>query len=132
VSPAGWAWPRSALLGSGRLAFLQCGYSAAARRLAASIRLFRELEDSPGIAAGLQVLGSVAREQGRYARSRQLHEESLHIAEASGDRWAVASAHGYLGFLSWLQCHFEDATAECTRPWPCSARSAMPRASPGR
>ena len=84
------------------------------RRLEAAVRLFRELEDSQGIAAGLQVLGSVAREQGRYVRARQLHEESLGIAERSGDQWAVASAHGYLGFVSWLQEHFAGATAECT------------------
>ena len=112
AAPAGLR--ASALLGSGRLAFLQCDYQAAVRRLEAAVRLFRELEDSQGIAAGLQVLGSVAREQGRYVRARQLHEESLGIAERSGDQWAVASAHGYLGFVSWLQEHFAEATAECT------------------
>ena len=60
------------------------------------------------------MLGSVAREQGRYARAMQLHEESMSIAEAVGDRWAVASAHGYLGFVLWLQAEFERATEECT------------------
>ena len=66
------------------------------------------------MASALQVLGSVAREQGRYARAMELHGESLSIAEAAGDRWAVASAHGYLGFASWLQAEFERATEECT------------------
>ena len=42
-----------------------------------------------GIASALQVLGSVAREQGRYDRSARLHAESLAIAEAAGDRWAA-------------------------------------------
>jgi predicted ATPase/DNA-binding SARP family transcriptional activator len=100
------------LLGSGRLALLQCDYAPAARRLEAALRLYRELEDPRGIYGGLQVLGSVAREQGRYARAVELHAESLAVAEAAGDRWAVASAHGYLAFVSWLQRDFDRAAAE--------------------
>jgi predicted ATPase/DNA-binding SARP family transcriptional activator len=102
-----------ALLGSGRLALLQCDYVPAIRRLEAALRLYRELDDAQGIARALQALGSVAREQGRYARSMELHEESLAIAEAAGDQWGAASAHGYLGFASWLQRDFERASAEC-------------------
>jgi predicted ATPase/DNA-binding SARP family transcriptional activator len=100
------------LLGSGRLALLQCDYAPAVRRLEAALRLYRELADPRGVAGALQVLGSVAREQGRYARSVELHAESLAVAEAAGDRWAVASAHGYLAFVSWLQRDFDRATAE--------------------
>ena len=59
-----------ALLGSGRLALLQCDYGPAVRRLEAALRLYRDLAAPQGIASALQVLGSVAREQGRYARSR--------------------------------------------------------------
>jgi predicted ATPase/DNA-binding SARP family transcriptional activator len=103
-----------ALLGSGRLALLQCDYAPAVRRLEAALRLYRELDDAEGIASALQVLGSVAREQGRYARSMELHRESLAIAESAGDRWAVANAHNTLGFAAWLQGDFELATAECT------------------
>ena len=103
-----------ALLGSGRLALLQCDYRPAVRRLEAALRLYRELGDAQGVASALQVLGSVAREQGRYARAMELHAESLSIAEAVGDQWAVASAHGYLGFAFWLQAEFERATQECT------------------
>jgi predicted ATPase/DNA-binding SARP family transcriptional activator len=100
------------LLGSGRLALLQCDYAPAVRRLEAALRLYRELGDSRGIAAALQVLGSVAREQGRYARAVELHAEGLAVAEAAGDWWAVASAHGYLAFVSWLQCDFDRAAAQ--------------------
>ncbi|HTT51481.1 MAG TPA: BTAD domain-containing putative transcriptional regulator [Streptosporangiaceae bacterium] len=103
-----------ALLGSGRLALLQCDYPPAIRRLDAALRLYRELGDSRGVASALQVLGSVAREQGRYARSTELHEESLALATAAGDQRAAASAHGYLGFVSWLQGDFGRATAETT------------------
>jgi predicted ATPase/DNA-binding SARP family transcriptional activator len=103
-----------ALLGSGRLALLQCDYAPAVRRLEAALRLYRQLDDAQGIARAMQGLGSVAREQGSYARSMELHAESLAVAEATGDRWAVASAHGLLGFSSWLQRDFERATTECT------------------
>ncbi len=109
-APAG---PRAkALLGGGRLALLQCDYAPAVRRLEAALRLYRELGDPRGIASSLQVLGSVAREQGRYARAVELHAESLAIAEAAEDRWAVASAHGYLAFASWLQRDFGRAATE--------------------
>ena len=103
-----------ALLGSGRLALLQCDYAPAIRRLEAALRLYRELDDPQGTARALQALGSVAREQGSYARSMELHAESLGIAKAADDRWAVASAHGYLGFSAWLQRDFDRATTECT------------------
>jgi predicted ATPase/DNA-binding SARP family transcriptional activator len=103
-----------ALLGSGRLALLQCDYAPAVRRLEAALRLYRELDDTRGIASALAVLGSVAREQGRYARAVELHAESLAVAEAAGDRWAVASAHGYLGFVCWLQRDFGRATEEAS------------------
>lgn len=102
-----------ALLGSGRLALLLCDYVPAVRRLEAALRLYRELDDSHGVASALQVLGSVAREQGRYARSVELYAESLAIAQAAGDSRAAASAHGYLGFLQWLQRDFEHAASEC-------------------
>ncbi len=103
-----------ALLGSGRLALLQCDYGPAVRCLEAALRLYRELAVPQGIASALQALGSVAREQGRYARSAELHAEGLAIAAAAADRWAVASAHSFLGFVSWLQGDFGRATADCT------------------
>ena len=103
-----------ALLGSGRLALLQCDYLPAIRRFEAALRLYRDLGDRQGIAAALRGLGSVAREQGRYARSMELHSESLAEAEAVGDRWEIARAHGNLGFVLWLQQEYDRASEECT------------------
>jgi predicted ATPase/DNA-binding SARP family transcriptional activator len=103
-----------ALLGSGRLALLQCDYVPAIRRFEAALRLYRGLGDRPGIAATLRGLGSVAREQGRYARSLEQHAESLAEAEAVGDRWEIARAHGHLGLLFWLQEEYDRAAEECT------------------
>ena len=90
-----------------------------ARRAAASTRpccFYRELGDAAGIAACLQALGSVAREQGRYARSAQLHAESLDARRAPpatrGRRPArtatSASSPGCSGDL-------DRAVTECTR-----------------
>jgi predicted ATPase/two-component SAPR family response regulator len=103
-----------ALLGGGRLALLQCDYAPAVRRCEAALRLYRELDDARGIAGALQVLGSVSREQGRYARAMELHAESLAVAEALDDRWGVASAHSYLAFASWLQRDFARAAEEAS------------------
>jgi predicted ATPase/DNA-binding SARP family transcriptional activator len=102
-----------ALLGSGRLAHLQCDYEPAVRRMDAALLLYRSLGDDTGTVACLQALGSVAREQGRYARAVQLHAEGLELARAAGDRRAQASAHSYLGFVCWLQGEFGRATDEC-------------------
>jgi predicted ATPase/DNA-binding SARP family transcriptional activator len=102
-----------ALLGSGRLAYLQCDYEPAVRRLDAALLLYRSLSDAAGIAACLQALGSVAREQGRYARSAQLHSEARELSRALGDERAEASARNYLGFVSWLQGDFALAATEC-------------------
>jgi predicted ATPase/DNA-binding SARP family transcriptional activator len=102
-----------ALFGSGRLAHLQCDYEPAVRRLDAALLLYRSLGDAAGAAMCLQSLGSVAREQGRYVRSAQLHTEGLDLAKAAGDEWAAASAHSYLGFVSWLQGDFDTAAARC-------------------
>jgi predicted ATPase/DNA-binding SARP family transcriptional activator len=104
-----------ALYGSGRLAYLQCDYEPAVRRLDAALLLYRELGDDAGTAACLQALGSVAREQGRYVRSGQLHADGLRLARAAGDQWAEASAHSYLGFVCWLQGNLELAASECSR-----------------
>src|SRR5262249_55007216 len=104
-----------ALSASGLLAHLQCESPAAVRRFEGALRLYRELEDRRGIAGILQSLGCVAREQSRYARARELHEECLGEFEALGDRRAAASAHSQLGFVAWLQGDFAAATAECTQ-----------------
>jgi predicted ATPase/DNA-binding SARP family transcriptional activator len=103
-----------ALFGSGRLAYLQCDYQPAVRRLDAALLLYRSLGDAAGAASCLQALGSVAREQGRYVRSSQLHTEGLDLARSCGDERAVASAHSYLGFVSWLQGDFDLAVERCT------------------
>ncbi len=96
-----------ALLGSGRLALLQCDYAPAVRRLEAALRLYRELDDARGIASGLQVLGSVNREQGRYARSIELHAESLAVAWSVEQLGLLAAVDGDPAAISLLRRSLE-------------------------
>ena len=103
-----------ALLGGGALAMLRCDYLPAVRRLEAALRLYRELGDDKGIAGTLRVLGSVAREQGSYARAVELYAESLALAEAADDRRGAANVHGALAMVCWLRCDFDEAVAEAT------------------
>jgi predicted ATPase/DNA-binding SARP family transcriptional activator len=98
---------------SGFLAFLQCDYAAAVRRLTAALRIYKTLKDDHGMALTLQRLGGVDREQGRYQQAERHHRESQALFEAIGDNWGVASAHGYLGFAAWLQADTKRAGVEC-------------------
>ena len=114
VDPHGPADIRAkALHGGGALAFLECDYSAAVRRLEGSLELYRELGDPIGSAMALQALGSVSREQGRYARAVELHTEALELFEGAGRHLGVAQARGYLGFAAWLQGDWLEARTLC-------------------
>jgi predicted ATPase/DNA-binding CsgD family transcriptional regulator len=90
------------LTGAGVLAFLQCDYVVAAERLTKARAVYEEEGDQVGLATTLQRLGSIAREGGRYADARRLHEESLAIWAGLGDAAGVAASQDYLGFAAWL------------------------------
>lgn len=101
-SPAAAPVRAAALTGAGVLAFLQCDYLVAAERLSKARALYEEEGDQVGLATTLQRLGSIAREEGRYADARKLHEESLAIWAELGDAAGVAASRDYLGFSAWL------------------------------
>ncbi len=90
------------LTGAGVLAFLQCDYAVAAERLTKARAVYAEEGDQVGLATTLQRLGSIAREEGRYADARTLHEESLAIWEDLADPAGVAASQDYLAFTAWL------------------------------
>jgi predicted ATPase/DNA-binding CsgD family transcriptional regulator len=98
-----------ALLKAGEVAFLQCDYPVAIDHLQAALELMGPGGDQRAAGIARQRLGSIAREQGRYAQSRAMHEQSMAIWEALGDREGVASAQDYLGFAAWLSGDFERA-----------------------
>ena len=69
-----------ALIAAGNLAFIQSDYERAEPLCRESLALYRELEDQPGIAFALSLLGSVAWTQGNMVAARNLTEEALAIA----------------------------------------------------
>ena len=105
----------AALTGAGVLAFLQCDYELAGGRLSEVKLLNEQLGDRTGVAAVLQRLGSIAREQGRYLEARQLHEESMAIWADLGDTAGVAASEDYLGFVVWLEGKSGEAAVRCGR-----------------
>jgi predicted ATPase/DNA-binding SARP family transcriptional activator len=100
-------------LGAGSLTFLQCEYEPARDRLQEALALYRLLEDDWGVASASQMLGSIARERGEYARSEALHEESLALYQKLGDEAGEARSLNYLAYVAWLQGKHERARELC-------------------
>jgi predicted ATPase/DNA-binding CsgD family transcriptional regulator len=91
------------LTGAGVLAFLQCDYQLATDRLEEARALYHDAGHRAGVAAVVQRLGSVAREQGRYDDARRLHEDARRGWAELGDASGVAAAEDYLAFAAWLE-----------------------------
>jgi predicted ATPase/DNA-binding CsgD family transcriptional regulator len=104
-----------ALAGAGVLAFLQCDYALATERLRQVRALREEQDDQVGVAAALQRLGSIAREQGRYREARLLHEASMAAWASLEEPAGVAASEDYLGFVAWLDGDFAQAREHCSR-----------------
>ena len=58
---------------AGTLAFLQCDYAAATTLMGEAHQLYAAAGDQAGIVSCTSRLGSIAREQGRYAEAERLH-----------------------------------------------------------
>jgi len=104
-----------ALLKAGEVCFLQCDYLVAIARLRAALELIGPDGDAQASAIARQRLGSIAREQGRYAEARSLHQQSMASWEALGDADGVAASRTYLGFVAWLSGDHERCEDECSR-----------------
>jgi len=74
-----------------------------------SRNLYRDLEDSRGLAAALSVLGGVANRQGDYPQALALHEESLALCRALGDSYGVAWSLNNLGIITARQGNYQRA-----------------------
>ena len=96
------------------MAFLQCDYAVSHRYLERTLTLLDTGGgDRRAEAITRQRLGSIAREQARYAEAQDLHTQSLAIWESLGDPEGVASAQNYLGFVAWLSGEFDRTDALC-------------------
>jgi tetratricopeptide (TPR) repeat protein len=108
-----------ALAAAGQLAYLQCDYRTSSRRLEEARNLFASRSDPLGVATVLQSLGCVAREQGAYVRSRELHMESQRRFRLADHAEGVARAEHYLGFVALLEGDLSQAEEQGRRaqPW---------------
>jgi len=80
----------NALIAAANMAVIQNDYEQAEILAAESLALFRQLEDRPGIALSLYLMGSAAWTRGNPAASRSLMEEALAISKEVGDKERVA------------------------------------------
>jgi predicted ATPase len=85
---------------AGRLARGQGEFKRARQLAETSIRLFRELGDTNGLAGALKGLGIIAAERGDLASARSLYEESLALKREVGDPRGIAEALNNLGVVS--------------------------------
>ena len=99
------------LIIAGNLAFIQNDYEHAEPLLQQSLTLYRELDDQPGIAFALSMLGSVTWTKGNMAAARTLTEEALEIARKVDDMERVANSLFVLGLLFSSQGEYTQARA---------------------
>jgi predicted ATPase/DNA-binding CsgD family transcriptional regulator len=102
-----------ALVATGDFLFLRSEYGPGRRRIEAGLDLYRRAGDGRGVAGAVQLLGSIAREQGRYDEAEAHHAESLGLSREHDDGWGVAQSLNYLGFVAWLRGEPERAVGLC-------------------
>jgi tetratricopeptide (TPR) repeat protein len=95
VGQIAWTWDQL-----GAVTYLQGELSAARPYFAQSLRMFRETEDTSGIAASLYGLGSVSMKQGYYPEARALLHESFALNRELGNKLATTRVLNSLAELS--------------------------------
>ena len=100
-----------ALIVAGHLAIIQSDYERAEPLCKESLALYRELEDQPGIAFSLSLLGSVSWTQGNMVEARMLTEEALAIARQVDAMALAAGSLFILGLVSSSQGDYARAYA---------------------
>jgi non-specific serine/threonine protein kinase len=98
-----------ALNGAGVLAGNQGDYDRQTAILEESLKLYKELDDKPGIAQSINNLGSIAYSQGDYARAEAQYTESLSLRREIGDSWGIANSLNNLGGVAFSQGDCERA-----------------------
>ena len=112
------AWPDApsevkapVLVLAGTLAFLQCDYAEAVPLVKEAQALFAATGDRAGLVWSIGRLGAIAREQGRYEMSAELHRDAFRVAQEAGDDHDAAVQLNYLCFLAWLSGDLDTAEA---------------------
>lgn len=87
----------------GRLLYLRGERDAAASRIQAALRRWRDAEDAHGVSSALNHLGALAMEAGDLARADALYREALASCRERDDRTGVAHLLNNLGEVARLQ-----------------------------
>jgi predicted ATPase/class 3 adenylate cyclase len=101
------------LLGAALLCHEQAEGETARRYAEESLEIYRQLDDSRGVAAALEQLGHIVNLQDDVERAVALFEESLATSRASGDRAGMAAALNALGYMAWFNEEHARATTLC-------------------
>ncbi len=100
-----------ALIAAANLAFIQSDYDRTELLCKQSLLLYRELEDQPGIAFSVYLLGIVAWTRGDISTARSLLAESLALAKAVDDEQRAAWSVFVQGLLESSQGEYTLACA---------------------
>ncbi len=71
------------------------------------LAIFRELNDLPGMAYGLNTLGEVARFAGNYQLARTAYEEALDICYETGEIYRQSMLQANLAFVAYDEKYYE-------------------------
>jgi tetratricopeptide (TPR) repeat protein len=80
-------------------------HEAAIRLCREGLMILREIDEKPGIAQGLNMLGELARATGDYARAGQMYEECIAVSQETGETFRQVMGLGNLAFVA---THEED------------------------
>ncbi len=101
----------SALSGAGFLSLTVEDIEQATAFYEQALVLYRELDDSNGIARQLVFLGRMAGFRGDYERARTLAEQGLTLQRELGNKWGVSVALFFLAEFAYLQDDHAQAMA---------------------
>ena len=74
-----------------------------------SLETFRKLEDQPGVAQALNILGELTRSQGDYESARRYYEECLEVVQVTGERMREGMQYENLGVIAYHQEQYDHA-----------------------
>jgi predicted ATPase/DNA-binding SARP family transcriptional activator len=130
-APDGPAPLRARILGCGSWIALRLGdYEGAERLAAASLDVYRSLDDEPGIAAALNRLGAAVSGQGDVVRAMALQTESAAIYRRLGDDRMLAVLLSNLGYRRLVLGQREEARLLCEEALSLARRIGDPAGLP--
>lgn len=116
-----------ALAAAGDLATEQGDHEAAQRLLDSALEIWRDLDDTPGVAKALNHLGNLARARFEFDTARALLHQSLDLRHHDGNERGAAVSLRNLGLVAALQRDFESARTLYEEALPLARRQGDKR-----